>query len=73
MKKSFSRISFFVLTALLLGGFPNFMAQEAHATPGTITTGITAGDSTATTNIVVTFTGNGIFSEDGSGAVNKSR
>lgn len=31
MKRLFSRISFFVLTALLLGGFPSYMTQEAFA------------------------------------------
>ena len=31
MNKLFSRISFFVLAALVLGGFPNFMAQDAYA------------------------------------------
>jgi len=39
-----SKVYFIVLTALLVGGFPNFMAQEAHAaaiitiTPATATT-----------------------------------
>ena len=72
MNKLSSKITIFVFAALLLGGFPNFVMQEAHATPGTITTGATAGDSTATTNIVITFTGNGIFAEDGAGTFNKS-
>ncbi|PBO85435.1 MAG: hypothetical protein COA77_03645 [Thaumarchaeota archaeon] len=32
-----TRITFVVLTALLIGGFPNFMAQEAHATVNSMT------------------------------------
>ncbi len=37
MSKTLSRITFVVLTALLVGGLPNFMAQEAHAAVTTVT------------------------------------
>jgi len=52
-----SRISVFVLIALIMGGFPNYIIQEAYAATPTITaiTGAVGGNSTATTSIVVTF------------------
>jgi len=50
MRKSYSRISFFVLSALLIGGFPNFMAQEAFAAAPTISSAATA----TTTSITLT-------------------
>ncbi len=37
MRKSFSRISFFVLTALLIGGSTNFMVQDAYSLVTTVT------------------------------------
>ena len=58
MNKISTRITFVVLTALLVGGFPNFMAQEAFAANAAIQTrhsGDTAGDSTATTTIDLVF------------------
>jgi len=58
IKSSISRISVFFLIAIIIGGFPNYMIQEAYATTPTISavTGSSAsGDSTATTNIIVTF------------------
>ncbi|MCH9042167.1 MAG: hypothetical protein IIB80_08445, partial [Thaumarchaeota archaeon] len=53
-----SRISFFVLIALIIGGFPNYIIQEAYAaTPeiSAVTGDNASGDSTATTKIIVTF------------------
>ena len=53
-----SRISFFVLIALIVGGFPNYVIQEAFAasaTVSTIHTGDTAGNAPTTTIIDVVF------------------
>ncbi|MGY5152148.1 MAG: WD40/YVTN/BNR-like repeat-containing protein [Candidatus Nitrosopumilus sp. bin_6a] len=75
MKKSFSRISFFVLTALLLGGFPNYMMQEAHAAvdtwtaPTTTNVGITnmygVSMSSSTNGVAVGNSGTIVYTSDG--------
>ena len=67
-----SKVYFIVLTALLVGGLPNFMPQEAFAATSSLRTGITAGDSTATTNIVVVFT-TALFANDGTNGVNENK
>jgi len=68
-----SKVYFVVLTALLVGGFPNFMAQEAFAvrTFDSAVTGVTAGDSVADTNIVLTFSGT-IYTTTAGGPANKA-
>lgn len=73
MNKLFSRISFFVLAALVLGGFPNFMVQEAFAvrTYDSAVTGAVALDSTNTKNIILTFSGT-IYTTTAGGDVDKS-
>ena len=55
-----SRISFFVLIALIMGGFPNYIIQEAYAMlptfdSATSSTGVIAGNSTLTSQIEVKF------------------
>ena len=50
-----SKIYFVVLTALLVGGFPNFMAQEAHAHAVAGVPTVATIQTTSSTTILITF------------------